>query len=97
MLDPHEASTVQQLFGTPNSQIQKDHAISHVLSVLANFNTELVFYGGTALARTFLETGRLSEDIDLYTNSSKTLLHELDAIPELITQEFPEANWAVQP
>lgn len=97
MLDPHEASTVQQLFGTSISQVQKDHAISHVLSVLPNFKTDLVFYGGTGLARTFLKLGRLSEDIDLFTSNRVALLHELDAIPELIIQEFPEAYWSTKP
>jgi len=97
MLDPREASTVQQLFGTSFLQVQKDHAISHVLSVLPNFNTDLVFYGGTGLARTFLNLGRLSEDIDLFTSNRIALLHELDAIPELIIQEFPEAYWSTKP
>lgn len=97
MLDPHEALTIQQLFGTSFSQVQKDHAISHVLSVLRNFTTDLVFYGGTGLARTFLVRGRLSEDIDLFTFNRIDLIRELDALPELILQEFPEAHWSVKP
>jgi len=97
MLDSREASIVQQLFGTSYSQVRKDHAISHVLSVLPNFNTDLVFYGGTGLARTFLNLGRLSEDIDLFTSNRGDLLHELDSIPELINQEFPEAYWLTKP
>ena len=97
MLDPHEALNIQQLFGTSLSQVQKDHAISHVLSALRNFKTELVFYGGTGLARTFLEHGRLSEDIDFFTSNRDALLRELDTIPELIVQEFPEAYWATKP
>lgn len=97
MLDPHEALKIQQLFGTSLSQVQKDHAISHILAKLAEFNTELVFYGGTGLARTFLESGRLSEDIDLFTSNRSALLRELETIPELIIQEFPEAHWATKP
>ena len=97
MLDSREASTVQQLFGTSHSQVQKDHAISHVLSVLPSFKTNLVFFGGTGLARTFLNLGRLSEDIDLFTSNRGDLLLELDAIPELISQEFPEAYWSTKP
>lgn len=97
MLNPHEALTIQQLFSTSFSQVQKDHAISHVLSVLRNFKTDLVFYGGTGLARTFLERGRLSEDIDLFTSNRIDLIRELDALPELILQEFPEAHWSVKP
>ena len=97
MLDPHEGLTIQQLFGTSLSQVQKDHAISHVLSALGNFNTDLVFYGGTGLARTFLVHGRLSEDIDLFTSNRSALLRELDTVPELIIQEFPQAYWATKP
>ncbi|MDP1852557.1 MAG: nucleotidyl transferase AbiEii/AbiGii toxin family protein [Candidatus Planktophila sp.] len=97
MLDPHEALTIQQLFSTSFSQVQKDHAISHVLSVLRNFTTDLVFYGGTGLARTFLERGRLSEDIDIFTSNRIDLIRELDSLPELILQEFPEAYWSVKP
>ena len=97
MLDPHEALTIQQLFGTSLSQVQKDHAISHILAALAEFNTELVFYGGTGLARTFLEGGRLSEDIDIFTPNRMELNLELDTIPELIIQEFPQAYWARKP
>lgn len=97
MLDPHEALTIQQLFGTSLSQVQKDHAISHVLSALRNFKTDIVFYGGTGLARTFLVHGRLSEDIDLFTSNRNALLRELDTIPELIIQEFPQAYWATKP
>lgn len=97
MLDPHEALSIQQLFGTSLSQVQKDHAISHVLSALRNFKTDLVFYGGTGLARTFLEHGRLSEDIDLFTSNRIELIRELDVLPELIHQEFPEAYWSVKP
>lgn len=97
MLDPHEAQDIQDLFGTSLSQVQKDHAISHVLSALSNFTTDLVFYGGTGLARTFLEHGRLSEDIDLFTSNRIELIRELDSLPGLLIQEFPEAYWRVEP
>ena len=97
MLDPNEASVIQARFGTSTLQIQKDHAISHILAALAEFKTELVFYGGTGLARTFLESRRLSEDIDLFTNNRIDLNRELDLIPELIFQEFPQAFWITRP
>lgn len=97
MLDPNEAAVMQSRFGTAHLQIQKDHAISHILAALAEFNTDLVFYGGTGLARTFLEGGRLSEDIDLFTSDRIDLNLELDLLPELISQEFPQAFWLTRP
>lgn len=97
MLDLNEASVMQARFGTSYLQIQKDHAISHILAALAEFNTDLVFYGGTGLARTFLESGRLSEDIDLFTPNRFELNLELDMVPELIFQEFPQAFWLTRP
>jgi predicted nucleotidyltransferase component of viral defense system len=97
MLDQHEAAETQNRFGTSYLQIQKDHAISHILGTLAEFNTDLVFYGGTGLARTFLASGRLSEDIDLFTSDRINLNLELDLVPELIFQEFPQAFWLTKP
>lgn len=97
MLDLNEAAAIQARFGTSHLQIQKDHAISHILAALADFNTDLVFYGGTGLARTFLESGRLSEDIDLFTLNRIDLNLELDLLPELIFQEFPQAFWLTKP
>lgn len=97
MLDPHEGLVIQHLFGASLSQVQKDHAISHVLFALSNFKTELVFYGGTGLARTFLDGGRLSEDIDIFTSNRMDLNLELDTIPGLIIQDFPQAYWATKP
>jgi len=97
MLDPNEAASVQARFGTSHLQIQKDHAISHILAAIADFKTDLVFYGGTGLARTFLEGGRLSEDIDLFTDNRIDLNLELDLVPDLIFQEFPQAFWLTRP
>ncbi|MGH3544772.1 MAG: nucleotidyl transferase AbiEii/AbiGii toxin family protein [Mycobacteriales bacterium] len=40
--------------------------MSHLLAVLAReFAQEVIFFGGTALARTHLPHGRLSGDVDL--------------------------------
>ena len=57
----------------------------------------MVFFGGTALSRTFLPEGRLSEDIDLYSTDRKALCHELGDLPDLIEEEFPQAYWDVLP
>lgn len=97
MLDPRESQNVQDLFGANESQVSRDHAISHVLAALQRISTEFVFYGGTALARTFLTMGRLSEDIDLYSSDRRALCRELDELPKLIKEEFPQAVWNVIP
>jgi predicted nucleotidyltransferase component of viral defense system len=57
----------QEHFGATQQQVEHDYAISRVLEALAPHSNQFVFYGGTALSRTFLEGMRLSEDIDLLT------------------------------
>ena len=67
MLDPAEAAAVAEEFGVTDEQVRRDHLLSHLLAVLsANLPDAVVFFGGTALARTHLPDGRLSEDLDLY-------------------------------
>jgi predicted nucleotidyltransferase component of viral defense system len=51
--------------GTAESQIRKDHLVSHLLHGLEGYEG-FVFFGGTALNRTHVQRRRLSEDIDLY-------------------------------
>ena len=97
MLDPRDSQKVKNLFNANEAQVSRDHAISHVLAALQGINTELVFFGGTALSRTFLTMGRLSEDIDLYSPDRRALCRELDEFPKLIKEEFPHANWNVMP
>lgn len=97
MLELGELLQVQSLFSSSELQVRRDHAISHILAAIQGLRSEMVFYGGTALSRTFLTDGRLSEDIDLYTKDRKKLCQELDEIPELIEQEFPEASWQKMP
>ena len=74
MLDLIEAEHVQQIFGATAAQVRRDHAISHVLEALASIRAELIFFGGTALSRTYLTRGRLSEDIDLYSRERQSIL-----------------------
>jgi predicted nucleotidyltransferase component of viral defense system len=52
-------------YGTPVSQVQRDHLLSHVLARLPDLVPGATFSGGTALCRTHLPDWRLSEDIDL--------------------------------
>ena len=66
MLDLAEAAAVAEAFGVSDEQVRRDHLLSHLLAVLAQqLPDAIVFFGGTALARTHLTDGRLSEDLDL--------------------------------
>lgn len=60
-----EAASVAQQLGVALEQIHRDHLISSILAALQVHADDVVFFGGTALARTYLPAGRLSEDIDL--------------------------------
>lgn len=65
-LDDGEARTVADTFGVAIEQVRRDHLISHILAALSMSHSDhVIFFGGTALARTVLPAGRLSEDIDL--------------------------------
>lgn len=97
MLDSVEEERVREAFNSTEAQVRRDHAISHVLAALQKIESDMVFFGGTALSRTFLSEGRLSEDIDLYSSDRKALCHELSELPDLIEEEFPQAYWDVLP
>ena len=62
-----EWSAVAERFGVDLEQVRRDHLISHVLGAIAEGvpTDDVVFFGGTALSRTYLTDARLSEDIDL--------------------------------
>lgn len=65
-LDDSEARAVADRFGVAFEQVRRDHLISHILAALSTSHADQVlFFGGTALARTYLSAGRLSEDTDL--------------------------------
>lgn len=67
MLDPGQAAAVAEEFGVADEQVRRDHLLSHLLAALSReLSDAVVFFGGTALARTHLPDGRLSEDLDLY-------------------------------
>lgn len=81
IMDPDERDSVAIKFGVATEQVERDHLISHILAFLSReFGDRLHFIGGTALARTHLPDGRLSEDIDLIAiGSRKEVANELDA------------------
>lgn len=65
-LQPDDVAEVMATFGVAEAQVRRDHAISHILAALSRRHSEaLIFFGGTALSRTYLLDERLSEDIDL--------------------------------
>jgi Nucleotidyl transferase AbiEii toxin, Type IV TA system len=65
-LQPDDLAQVMAAFGVAEAQVRRDHAISHILAALSRHRRdELIFFGGTALSRTYLLDQRLSEDIDL--------------------------------
>lgn len=65
-LQSADLAEVMARFGVAEQQVRRDHAISHILAALSrDHRDELIFFGGTALSRTYLLDERLSEDIDL--------------------------------
>lgn len=73
-LSDSDAARVEDEYGVSSEQVDRDHAISHVLAALSSsdLRDHLVFFGGTALTRTFLPRFRLREDIDLLTELPRT-------------------------
>lgn len=71
-LDPAELYDVADAFGVDLEQVRRDHVISHVLASIARRERDrFVFYGGTALSRTWTPDARLSEDVDLLVRGSR--------------------------
>ncbi|NEW40340.1 nucleotidyl transferase AbiEii/AbiGii toxin family protein [Nocardia cyriacigeorgica] len=91
-----ERDTVAAIFGVSPEQVERDHLISHLLAVISDrFGDRLHFIGGTALARTHLPEGRLSEDIDLVALGNRTALAgELDALlPRAVARLYGRLEW----
>ncbi len=69
-----EWASVAERFGVDVEQVRRDHLISHLLGAIAAgvSSDDVVFFGGTALSRTYLADARLSEDIDLIALAPRT-------------------------
>jgi predicted nucleotidyltransferase component of viral defense system len=80
-MNADERAEIAQQFGVAPEQVERDHLISHLLAFLSqDFNDRIQFIGGTALARSHLPNGRLSEDIDLIAiDDRKAVAAELDS------------------
>lgn len=79
-MNADERGSVAMQFGVSIAQVERDHFISHLLAYLSReFGNRIQFIGGTALARTYLPAGRLSEDIDVIAvEDRKALAQDLD-------------------
>jgi predicted nucleotidyltransferase component of viral defense system len=96
MLSPDDRDEIARRFGADDSQIERDHLISHLLAQLGPLvGGDVVFFGGTALSRTHLTDGRLSEDIDLYTVGKRDELAALltERWPRAVRAEYPGVRW----
>ncbi|RZS41063.1 nucleotidyltransferase AbiEii toxin of type IV toxin-antitoxin system [Herbihabitans rhizosphaerae] len=96
MLDPSEEVAVADQFGVARDQVRRDHLISHLLAALSSRAAgDVVFFGGTALSRTFAPDGRLSEDIDLIATRDRrdTAALVQDCSIRETRREFPGLRW----
>lgn len=96
MLLPDEESAVVQRFGVARNQVRRDHLISHLLAALSKHAADrVVFFGGTALSRTFAPDGRLSEDIDLIAVGRRSEVAEIvqDCLVRATRRDFPRLRW----
>ncbi|MCU1645482.1 MAG: uncharacterized protein JWN03_5757 [Nocardia sp.] len=96
MLTDHDEQAVANQFGVARAQVHRDHLISHVLGAISkHFADSILFFGGTALSRTVLPAGRLSEDIDLIAlgnrrTTAQTLEH---VVAKELRREYPGLRW----
>ncbi len=96
MIDRAEIEAVAGRFGAPDTQIIRDHLISHVLAAIADWpdRDRVTFFGGTALCRTCLPDLRLSEDIDLLIASPSDGEGLRAHVTRRLRREFPGLAWS---
>lgn len=83
--------------GVPEAQIWRDWVVSHLLHGLAEVQklTPIVFYGGTALCRTWCKDLRLSEDIDLMVDDFPDAAAMIQAgLSKTKRQVLPDLEWS---
>lgn len=88
-MNPEERESAARQFGVTTEQVERDHLISYLLAFLSRgYGDRIHFIGGTALARTHLPNGRLSEDIDLIALGDRNrVARELDsALPSAVAR-----------
>jgi predicted nucleotidyltransferase component of viral defense system len=95
MIGQREAATWARRVGVAVEQIERDHLVSHVLAALPAFGAgpDLVFLGGTALARTHLDGLRVSEDIDLLVTGVGELAASVrEGLARLLRRDYPDLH-----
>lgn len=94
ILDDGEREGIEATFGVGSEQVIRDHVISHALAAISSVGTDdIVFFGGTALARTHLTALRLSEDIDLIALGDRSAI--ADRIESAVTRQLRRSFGAV--
>lgn len=90
-LDPAELQSVAEQFGVSDEQVRRDHVISQLLALISGqLADKILFIGGTALARTHLLDGRLSEDLDPIALAPRSdVARSLDKVPEYEGVQVP--------
>lgn len=96
MLAPEEELAIAEQFGVARAQVRRDHLISHLLATLSeHLADQVVFFGGTALSRSLVPNGRLSEDLDLIALGQRRDVAELIErhLVRENRREFPRMSW----
>jgi len=95
MIRPPEINAAGIKFGAPDTQIVRDHLISHVLATIGDWPdvNEVTFFGGTALCRTWLPDLRLSEDIDLLPTAPSVGEALRQHASRRLRSEFANLEW----
>ena len=96
MLQMAELSAVADHFGAAETQVRRDHLLSHLLAALGTSMPENVrFIGGTALNRGFFPEGRLYEDLDLVAvGHRRDIVEEVSkALTTGARREYPRLRW----
>lgn len=96
MISVAEVAEIAGRHGVPESQIWRDWVVSHLLHALGEIQheTSVVFYGGTALCRTWCRDLRYSEDVDLlvvdFPGAADLIQRRLT---RLVRRELPDLSW----
>jgi len=76
LIDRAEIRARARHLGLDESHIENDYVLCHVLVAMSESFPELVFRGGTALARIYRPDYRLSEDLDFTSHDVVTGLED---------------------
>src|SRR6266511_5827397 len=77
MIDAAEIVRRAKVLSLRPDHVWKDYVLNHILAAVIDSATDLVFRGGTALARTYWPDFRLSEDLDFITEGEASEANEV--------------------